>query len=117
MLPGRHQNDRMYLPQDDLALFNYRQQDISNKVNNESFQNLIMFEYDRALSYYQKSQDLFRKIRDNRLRVAQMMGSIYYRLLEEIRLKNFNLFQEQITLSKRKKMSAIFLQFMNRPFL
>ena len=48
---------RIYLPLEDLALFDYTQEDLFNGVVDERWRALMKFQIQRALKYYQKAEN------------------------------------------------------------
>ena len=50
------QRDRIYLPLEDLALFDYTQEDLFNGVIDDRWRALMRFQIQRALKYYQEAE-------------------------------------------------------------
>src|SRR5499427_4414490 len=78
---------RIYLPQEDLAQFGYRETDLLQRHNNPQLRELVHFETKRARAYYGKAQaalDGLPKSDRRALSVAEIMRAVYSRILERI---------------------------------
>ncbi len=93
----------IYLPQEDLRRFNYSEEDLINEVYNENFVALMQFEANRIREYYHRARQFLRPDEKATIVSAQIMDSIYYRLLEKIELNEFNVFKKKIKVSKAHK--------------
>jgi phytoene synthase len=89
----------IYLPKDELKKFGYSEEDLINEVYNNNFIELMQFQVSRAREYYHKARSFLRP--DERITIfaAEIMDSIYYRLLEKIELNNFKIFEKKIKVS------------------
>lgn len=94
---------RIYLPQEDLRRFGYSEHDLVNSVVNENFRALMKFECDRARSFYRQADELFPVNDLATLTAAVTMGKIYFRLLEQIELNNYDVFNHQIRLHRPER--------------
>lgn len=109
-LKSDHERGRLYLPQEDLRLFNVSHQDIEETLRNTAIENpalveLIKFELARARSYYLKAWDGFPSQRQSRrpLLTATLMGKIYEQLLDMIAEEPSRIFREKVALSSWHK--------------
>jgi len=89
----------IYIPLEDLNRFDYSEQDLLNEVYNDNFVELMRFEVQRAKEYFHKARSLLRPDERVNLFSAEVMDEIYYRLLEKIELRNFNVFDKEIKVS------------------
>ena len=93
---------RIYLPQEDLAHFNYSEQQLLEKKESAQFLELMKFQAKRAHEFYEKAQaayeTLSRKDRQSLL-VAEIMRGIYFRILTRIQTSNYAVFGPRISLS------------------
>lgn len=94
---------RIYLPQQDLAMFNYSEQDIYNKVYNENFINLMKYEAERAQHYFDAANENLNLDDKGSMFAARAMQHIYHKLLEKIIQHNYNIYQENIRVNKLEK--------------
>ncbi len=94
----------IYLPLEDLEHFGYSEDDLLNEVYNEKFIELMRFQTSRVREFYHKARSYLRP--DERITVvaAEIMDAIYYRLLEKIELKEFNIFKNKIKVSAIHKL-------------
>lgn len=94
---------RVYLPQEDLRRFGYREGDLFNGVINDNFRALMKFECDRARQYYQLAANGLPAEDRPTLTAAQTMGKIYFRLLEQIEHVDYDVFNHQIRLHRPER--------------
>lgn len=97
------QNSRIYLPQDDLKKFNYSESEIYGKVYNGNFINLMKYESLRARDYFEQANKHLDFEDKPAMFAARAMQHIYFRLLEKIEEKNYNVYAEKIKVSKVEK--------------
>lgn len=94
----------IYLPSEDMQKFNYSESDLYNEVYNQNFIELMRYETKRAKEYYHKARTLLRPEERITVFAAEVMDEIYYRLLEKIELKDFNVFKKKIRVSPVHKL-------------
>jgi phytoene synthase len=94
---------RVYLPQEDLRRFGYREEDLLLGLYNDAFRNLMAFECSRAREYYARAAALLPEEDRASLFSAEIMGRIYYRLLEKIERRRYDVFTRRIALSAPRK--------------
>lgn len=104
------QQNRIYIPTEDLKRFDYSEEDLATKNYNSAFINLMRFECERARSFYQTAEKLLPDQDRSRMFSAQIMGAIYSRLLKKIEDANFNIYDASIRLSNLHKF-GIALQY------
>ncbi len=97
-------NGRIYLPEEDLKIFGYTEDDLMNFRYNESFVELMKFECKRAREYFNKANDSFVKEDRKLLYPARIMQKIYFNILEKIEKMNYNVFSKKAKVSKIKKL-------------
>jgi phytoene synthase len=95
--------DRIYLPQEDLARFNYREDDLRNGVTDSRFIQLMNFEAARAENFFAEAIDLLPPEDRRSMLPAEIMRSIYQALLRRMKLDNFRIFEKDYRLSKIEK--------------
>jgi len=94
--------NRIYLPQEDLARFGYRDADLLGRAYNPQFLELMRFEAGRAREFYRKAQaaaDMLPLDDRRALRVAEIMRGVYARILDRIEASRYRVFDARITLS------------------
>lgn len=94
----------IYLPLEDLERFRYTEQDLNNEVYDERFIQLMEFQAMRAREFYHKARTLLPP--DERLTMvaSEIMDAIYYRLLEKIQLKDYQVYRKRIHVSTVHKL-------------
>jgi phytoene synthase len=97
------QNNRIYLPKEDLMKFGYSESEIYAKVYNKNFVDLMRHESLRAREYFDKANKSLDFEDKPAMFAARAMQHIYFRLLEKIEEKNYNVYAEKIKVSKFEK--------------
>ena len=96
--------DRVYLPGDDLARFGLDAQDIIARRDSPAFRDLMRFQAERAVSYFDLAfAKLAPEDRDTQ-RAGLIMAAIYRALLEEIRRDRFAVLEQRIALTPLRKL-------------
>lgn len=99
---------RIYLPQEDLRRFGYTESDILHETYDERFIELMSFQARRTREYFHKARAALRPDERSTMFAAEIMDAIYYRLLEKIELRDFNVFQKKISVSTPHKILIAF---------
>jgi len=105
---------RIYLPQEDLARFNYSEAELQDRQYNERFTRLMGFEAARAREFFSRAAAALPS-EDRRTMVpAEIMSSIYRGLLRRMELDKFRVFEKRYRLSRLEKagrIAALLLKF------
>ena len=101
------QQDRVYLPLDDLEECGYSVADLRAGVVNASFRRLMEMEAGRAERLYEEGAQLLRWLHPDGRRIFGMMTATYHALLGEIRRRPGDVFARRIRLSWPKKLRII----------
>jgi len=100
---------RIYLPRTELQKFNLREQDILDGRFSENYCALAASVAGRAKSYYALAQATLPAEDRQAMVAAELMGSVYWRLLQKLERGKFNVFGPQpLKLSKPYKLALIF---------
>ncbi|PIQ09586.1 MAG: squalene synthase HpnD [Ignavibacteriales bacterium CG18_big_fil_WC_8_21_14_2_50_31_20] len=94
---------RIYLPLEDLKKFNYSEEDLFANVYNDNFVRLMRFEAIRAKEYFEKANKCLDIVDKSTMFAAKAMQLIYFNLLKKLEAKNFDVFNENISVSKTEK--------------
>ena len=106
------QDGRIYLPQEDLARFNYSEIELRDRQYNERFIDLMKFEAARAWGFFSRATAAL-PFEDRRAMVpAQIMSSVYRGLLRRMELDKFRVFEKEYRLSKTEKAGRIAAQLL-----
>lgn len=98
---------RVYLPQEDLARFDYTEDDLAAGVIDERFRRLIDFEIVRAKKLYVEAWDGIKLLSpDGRLAIAAA-AELYRGILDKIILNQYDVFQKRAHLSKAEKLRRL----------
>lgn len=95
---------RIYLPLDDLAKYNYSEEELMESVYNENFIRLMKNESEITKSFYKKADSYLVKSEKGRMMSARIMEHIYFKLLKKIEKNKYNIFDKRIRVSKFKKL-------------
>jgi phytoene synthase len=113
------QNDRIYLPQEDLARFHYSETELTQRHYNEHFVQLMEFQAGRARQFFANAAAALPAEDRKAMAPAEIMGSVYRGLLRRIELDKFRVFEKEYRLSKLEKAGRIATQllksFLNLP--
>ncbi len=113
------QAGRIYLPQEDMARFNYPEADLAKRQYNEHFLQLMQFEASRAREFFSRAVAELPAEDRRAMAPAEIMASIYRALLRRIELDKFRVFEKEYRLSKPEKAGRItaqlFKSFLNWP--
>ena len=98
---------RIYLPLDDLAAFDYTEEDLLAGINDDRWKAMMRFQIKRARQYYhQAEKGINYLIRDSRLPVwASLM--LYQGILGAIEKNNYDVFSKRAFVGKPKKIASL----------
>jgi phytoene synthase len=100
---------RIYLPQSELKKFNVGEDDILQARYDENYFALASSVAERAKNFYSLAQKNLPPEDRQSMVAAELMGSVYWRLLQKLEAEKFNVFGEARTkLSKPQKLALIF---------
>ncbi|MFH1740239.1 MAG: presqualene diphosphate synthase HpnD [bacterium] len=102
---GDADQNRIYLPLEDLRRFDVTEEDILRKQFTPQVRELLKSQYDRALTYYGRAAQTGCEIAEPRLFPAQIMGTIYRRILDQIAKEDFSVFGRRITIPAWQKVA------------
>ncbi len=111
------EKNRIYLPLEELAMFNYTEEELLSRKENESFFRLMDFQINRAEEYFFKANALLPLIdKDSRYTVL-LIGGVYAKLLQKIKHKNIPVLKEDIFLTKKEKLLSLLHFRLNPVFI
>jgi len=94
---------RIYLPGEDLERFGVRPGELCAGAYNGPFIELMQFECGRARQYFDLARQLLPPEDRRSLIAAEIMAAIYWRLLQRIQKRRYNVFGERVRLSRPVK--------------
>ena len=83
---------RIYLPRSELARFNISEDDILRLRYTERFYELASDVARHARSFYQRAREILPEQDRGSMAAAELMGSVYWRLLRKLELQRFDVF-------------------------
>jgi phytoene synthase len=98
------ERDRIYLPQEELVRFGYSEVELCRGAYTPAFVELMHFTGSRARQYFHNARQLLADEDRRSLFAAEIMGTIYYRLLETIEASRYRVFDRTISLPTSHKL-------------
>lgn len=93
-------NGRIYLPQEDLARFGVTEADLRTGVVTEPIRRLLSHQCQRARHFYTAAAQAMPHADAHRLVAAEIMGGIYFEILQRIERGGYDVFSELIRVPK-----------------
>lgn len=90
---------RIYVPREDLERFEVRPGDLLAGCYSDSFVELMQFECDRARHYFDLARQMLPPEDRRSMVAAEIMAAIYWRLLQRIEQRRYNVFGKRVALS------------------
>lgn len=94
------ERDRIYLPQEDLARFGVTEQALRAGRVTEEIRQLLSFQCQRARQFFTAASQTLPHQEARRLVAAEIMGGIYYAILERVEQRGYDVFSEVIRVPK-----------------
>lgn len=101
------ESGRIYLPREEMERHGITETDIAGQRETEAFRNLIREQADRAKTYYRESHQFLQKQETQTLAAAEIMRSVYAKLLLKMERDDFRVLTRNYRLSKPLKLSLI----------
>ncbi|MBI4240641.1 MAG: presqualene diphosphate synthase HpnD [Candidatus Rokubacteria bacterium] len=96
---------RIYLPQEDLRRFGVSAEDLKAGRYTPAFVELMRFEASRARQFYERAWTHLPAQDAPRLVAAEIMGRIYFALLQAIESRQFRVFGERVSVPVSRKLA------------
>lgn len=93
-------NGRIYLPLDDLARFGVTEPMLASRAMNEPIRKLLAFECQRARQFFAAAQHAMPHGDERKLVAAEIMGGIYFEILQRIERRGYDVFSERVRVPK-----------------
>lgn len=94
---------RIYLPLDELALFNYSERDLMNKVVNDNWRELMRFQIQRARKYYRQAEIGISLLSPDVRWPVWAALLLYQQILDSIERNDYDVFNRRAYVSTAKK--------------
>jgi phytoene synthase len=105
-------NGRIYLPQQDLARFEYPEENLRLKKYNNPFLRLMEFEAARAEEFFAHAAELLPREDRRSMVAAEIMRSVYQALLRRMKADGFRVFEKEYRLSRLAKSGHVAAQLL-----
>jgi phytoene synthase len=99
---------RIYIPIEEMEQFGYSENDLRSNLYNEPFIKLMGYQHSRALSYFRMADSTLPEVDRSSMFAAEIMGTIYRELLEEIRLFSFDVFRNRAVIPRSRQIKIAF---------
>jgi len=91
---------RVYLPQEDLQRFGVTEEALAAGVVTEPVRKLIAFECQRARHFFAAAAQAMPHAEARKLVAAEIMGAIYFEILQRIERRGYDVFTERVRVPK-----------------
>lgn len=98
---------RLYLPLEDMARFQYTEQDCLARVYDERFLALMAHEAARADDLFREAAECLPAIDHHALLPARIMAEIYQVLLHQMQSGGFHVFEKRYSVSSARKLAIL----------
>jgi phytoene synthase len=95
---------RIYIPIEDLERFGYTERELRDNLYNRPFIELMKFEHSRARTYFAKAAGSLPEMDRHSMFAAEIMGTIYKELLDQMPGVQFDVFRNRIAVSKSRRL-------------
>ena len=99
--------NRVYLPLQDLEKFELTEQDLANRTYDQRFIKMMHYQSQRASLLFAEALELLPRQDRQALMAAEIMRSLYQRLLEKMEDDKFQVFEKRYKLSKARKVATL----------
>ena len=94
---------RIYLPQEDLARFGVTEQALAAGEMTDAVRRLLAFECQRARHFYAAAAQAMPHAESRKLVAAEIMGGIYFEILQRIERRGYDVFSERVRVPKLQR--------------
>lgn len=100
---------RIYLPLDELALFDYTETDLMNGVIDERWRELMRFQIQRARKFYAQAERGIQKLSPDARWPVWAALMLYQQILDEIERNDYDVFNTRAYVPSFKKLKTVIL--------
>ena len=97
------QQGRIYLPQEDLARFGVSEESLAAGVMTSAIRNLLAHQCQRARHFYAAAVQAMPHEHARKLVAAEIMGAIYFEILQRIERRGYDVFSERVRVPKLQR--------------
>jgi phytoene synthase len=95
---------RIYLPAEDLARFGVSEADLGAGRVTQGIRALLEFECGRTREYYRRASAILPAVDRRRLVAAEIMGGIYFGILQRIERAGYDVFSSRIRVPRQRRL-------------
>jgi phytoene synthase len=111
------ERDRIYVPAEELRRFGVSEAALFARERSESVRELILFQAERAQSYFHKAEPLLEELTFDSRFPTLLMGSIYSEVLKKIMREPFAPLGRRLRLSTPRKVGVVLHRLLHRHFV
>ena len=101
------ERDRIYIPQEEMNRFRYKETEMLNGQINYNFRNLMEFQVKRARSYFDSGSNLLEFLQEDAKGCTNILHNLYSRILDRIEDREYDVFSSRISLSSFEKITIM----------
>ena len=101
------ERDRIYIPLDELARFQYTEEDLKAGVVDDRFRRLMAFQAERARAYFDSGARLFPLLSPESRACSAVLHGLYSTILDRIEAAGYDVFTRRIGLSSTEKLMLV----------
>jgi 15-cis-phytoene synthase len=101
------QRGRIYLPLDELAAFNYSEEELLRGEVNRQWRDLMKFQIDRARKYYREAESGIKYLSPDARWPVWAALMLYQQILDSIERNDYNVFDKRAYVTTRRKLWGV----------
>ena len=101
------EQDRIYLPLEDMTRFGYSETELVARIYNDNFRALLQFQATRAHEFFRCAKAALPREDRRSMQAAEIMRAVYQRLLALISTDDFRVFKKRYRVSRGKKIALV----------
>ncbi|HSF08625.1 MAG TPA: squalene/phytoene synthase family protein, partial [Nitrospirales bacterium] len=106
-LKGDAEQNRIYLPLEDLQRFSYSENALLHQQGSPALVELLKFECERARTYYRQAQEILQTLPPSdqkSLVVAEIMHGVYSRILKQLEDPHYQVFGPRVRVAPLQRL-------------
>lgn len=111
------ENNRIYIPLDEMEKFSYSEEDLLTRKYNSNFIELMKFQVERAKYYFELSSSSLPQEDKKNMFSALAMQCVYFNLLKKIITNDYDVLNKTIRVGNFEKLYITFLVWLKTKFI
>ena len=99
--------DRIYIPTDELATYDYAETDLISGTTNDAFRELMSFQVERARQFFISGMRLVPLVAADSRACPSALAGVYWAILDRIEASEYDVFSRRIGLSPVEKLLLV----------